>query len=178
MKDISSQYNSYTFNEYLHDEDDKKRYGFTVLENLFVNQVFLSKDKSVLKIIDKDGFPYYFECTGDCCNHVWIEHISGIDNLINSYVEKVDNPNWFFLSARKEIDYDNSTDQEIVELEMNDNSNIDSGFFTLKTNLGNVIIELRNSYNYYQYGGGIIYSGVSSNRDLLKLHFDKISEDF
>ena len=172
------KYSSYTFDESWQDEEDRLLYGFKVLDGVLVKNLYLSENKTVIKIVDEDDNEYYFECVGDCCNSVWVEHISGIDNLVNGLVNNIDNPNWFFLSGKQEVevDYDNFDNQFTDEYwESLDSKNIDCGFFSIKTDLGNIIIELRNSYSYYAYAGGILYRDSSYRETMSKFKYNLIN---
>ena len=191
MKPIKDRYEK---EEYF--DDIPLNYGLKELYNKYINAIFISENKTVLKVIDSLDKVYYFVCSGDCCNPVWIEHITGVDCLINSFVNFIHPISWFemeeeeigdsiknwnkmdFELTKKQFPIEYQKDLEFLDSIRNENyrKNMDCGFFSLKTNLGLVIIELRNNYDW-AYGGGIYYQ-PEPNKKILDLIFTELKEDF
>jgi hypothetical protein len=121
----------------------------TVFKNLIgkrINGVFLndSKDRLAFRTIGGDVFTYY--TCGDCCNTVYINHMSGLDivgkdntfDLLRGVlVLGAEDKEWI---TRSDI-------EDAYEV-------IEDGFFTIKTDRGYIDLEVRNEHNGY-YGGRV-----------------------
>ena len=87
---------------------------------------------------DQGDVDYY--CYGDCCSDSWINHISGLDELVGGTVREVDNIDFHaLLQVEPE-----ATRQEYDEVL----------FYRVYTEKGVCSFEFRNSSNGY-YGGSL-----------------------
>ena len=133
-----------------------------VLVNNVVNKVEMNPNGSVIRFTLANGENHVFSANGDCCNHVWINHLSGLKMLLNRKIVKVE-----------EIPM---TD---ISHEDNSDSYVESFGFKIITDLGYVDLELRNAHNGY-YGGWLEY--VSKEDLEIYKHFvndlKEVKEDF
>lgn len=129
--------------------------------------MLLNEDRTVLVLRTVQGQEFAYYTSGDCCNTVWINHVTGVgclgegnsfDILRGALVTGAEDKGW------GENRYDK--DDEYSEV-------IQDGFFTLKTDRGYIDIEVRNSHNGY-YGGNFEY-----DESLTKIQgLEMITEDF
>jgi len=131
-----------------------------------INGIFLGNDKWTLVFRDVEGKHYRFDTSNDCCNTVWINHITGVDcvrsgNDVFSLLRGAE-----VISAEDKGWGENRDDDEYEVVQ--------DGFWTIKTDRGYIDIEVRNSHNGY-YGGGFDPSDedISDIQDLIE-----IKEDF
>ena len=118
----------------------------TVFKNLIgkrINGIFLGNDAWTVVFRTTEGEYFRYDTENDCCNSVWINHISGVDVvgkgnsfdlLRGALVTGGEDKEW--TENRYEEEYD------VVQ----------DGFYTLHTDRGYIDIEVRNSHNGY-YGG-------------------------
>lgn len=99
----------------------------------------MNSDKSIIRFTLSNGESHVFFAAGDCCNHVWINHLSGISLLLNRKVSSIED-----IPINDVSDMDNS------------DSCVESFGFKIITDLGYVDLELRNAHNGY-YGGYLEY---------------------
>ena len=99
----------------------------------------MTADREKLIFTTSLGKRYVYEAYGDCCSYSWIEHITGMDRLLNQVVLEC---NKAYLDDEMEQDSDYGSD--VIRVYS----------YTLKTALGSFDIELRNSSNGY-YGGSL-----------------------
>jgi hypothetical protein len=131
-----------------------------------INGIFLGNDKWTLVFRDVEGKHYRFDTSNDCCNTVWINHITGVDcvrsgNDVFSLLRGAE-----VISAEDKGWGENRDDDEYEVVQ--------DGFWTIKTDRGYIDIEVRNSHNGY-YGGSLDPSDedISDIQDLIE-----IKEDF
>lgn len=118
----------------------------SVFKNLIgerINSILLRDDRERIIFQTIEGREYHYYTSGDCCNTVWINHMTGVDVLgegntfdllRGALVVGAEDKGWG--ENRSEGDWD------VVQ----------DGFFTLKTDRGYIDFEVRNSHNGY-YGG-------------------------
>jgi len=118
----------------------------SVFKNLIgerINSILLRDDRERIIFRTIEGREYHYYTSGDCCNRVWINHMSGVgvlgegntfDLLRGALVTGAENKGW---TENRTLD-----DWEVIQ----------DGFFTLKTDRGYIDFEVRNSHNGY-YGG-------------------------
>ena len=132
-----------------------------------INGILLNENNDRLIIRTIDGRHYHYFTSGDCCNTVWINHMSGVgvlgegntfDLLRGALVTKSEDKGW----------NDNREDDDGYEV-------IQDGFFTLHTDRGYIDFEVRNSHNGY-YGGNFEFDGHAENIE--DSQFREITEDF
>ena len=119
----------------------------SVFDNLVgkrINSILISDDKRsvVFKTVDGATFSYY--TSGECCNDVWINHMTGVEVLGEGNSFDILRGALVIGSEDKGWTDDLSTGD--------DWGVINDGFFTLKTDRGYIDFEVRNSHNGY-YGG-------------------------
>ena len=111
-----------------------------------INGIFLGNDNWTLVLRTTEGRWYRYDTSNDCCNSVWVNHMSG--------VEVAGNNNSFdllrgalVLSAEDKGWGENRNDDDGYDV-------IQDGFWTIRTDRGYIDIEVRNSHNGY-YGGDL-----------------------
>jgi hypothetical protein len=130
-----------------------------------INGVFLGNDAWTLVFRTTDGEYHRFDTSNDCCNSVWVNHITGLhilgegnsfDLLKGALVTGSENKGWG----------ENRSDEDGYEV-------IQDGFWTLRTDRGYIDIEVRNSHNGY-YGGTFDYNenGIKGVEDLKEVRED------
>lgn len=132
-----------------------------------INGLFLGESNWVFLIRTTDGEYHRFDTANDCCNSVWVNHITGVDCvgegdsfdlLRGALVLDAEDKGWG----------DNREDEEGYEV-------VQDGFWTIKTDRGYIDIEVRNSHNGY-YGGSFTYN---DNVDLENIEdLKQVKEDF
>lgn len=134
-----------------------------------VNGIFLGDDNWTLVLRTIDGKYYRYNTSNDCCNSVWINHMSGIDC--------VGRGNSFDLLRGALVT--GSEDKEWTENRYEDDYEVvQDGFYTLKTDRGYIDIEVRNSHNGY-YGGTFEEEGEIFAEDLDAIeNLTQVFEDF
>lgn len=112
---------------------------------------------NTIEFVTEHEGSFIYQAEGDCCSHAYIEHISGLEFLLDATVLEVEDKGWTDI-----------TDTE----EGKDHECLNQCFWTVKTNKGYFDLELRLSHNGY-YGGWLYY-------DVKNEIFDKkeITEDF
>lgn len=132
-----------------------------------INGIFVGNDNWTLIIRDTEGKFYRFDTEKDCCNSVWVNHITGIDCvsgtdefslLRGALVTGAEDKGWG----------ENRDDEQGYDV-------IQDGFWTIRTDRGYIDIEVRNSHNGY-YGGS--FSRVEDvNIDSVE-NLKRVLEDF
>jgi hypothetical protein len=89
-----------------------------------------------LVILETQGKSFYLTWTGDCCAHCYLNHVTGVENLVGAEILSVESMDWNTLPTKDEY--------EVVE----------SMGTKLKTTKGYVDFESRVEHNGY-YGGEI-----------------------
>ncbi len=141
----------------------------SVFKNLVgerINSILLNDDNNRLIVRTINGQEFHYYTSGDCCNTVWINHMTGVnvlgegntfDILRGALVTGAEDKGWG----------ENRTDEDEWDV-------IQDGFFTLKTDRGYIDFEVRNSHNGY-YGGSF---EVDTNPDADPTSFREVREDF
>lgn len=121
-----------------------------------INGLFVTSDDTTLVVRTVTNKLYRYDTSGDCCNSVWITHLTGInclgdpnnslDLLRGALVTSVEDKGWG----------ENKDDGELDVVQ--------DGFWTITTDRGYIDIEVRNSHNGY-YGG----SFNENNDEMLSL---------
>ena len=130
-----------------------------------INGVFLANDDWTLVFRTTDGEYHRYDTSNDCCNSVWVNHITGLnilgegnsfDLLKGVLVTGAEDKGWGE-NRSGEDDYD------VVQ----------DGFWTLRTDRGYIDIEVRNSHNGY-YGGSFEFNddGIKGISDLREVRED------
>ena len=130
-----------------------------------INGVFLGNDAWTLVFRTTGGEYHRFDTSNDCCNSVWVNHITGLhilgegnsfDLLKGALVTGSEDKGWG----------ENRSDKDGYEV-------IQDGFWTLRTDRGYIDIEVRNSHNGY-YGGTFDYNedGIKGVEDLKEVRED------
>ena len=136
---------------------------FTNLIGQRINGIFVNDTHDRVAFRTNEGRYLGFYTSGECCNNVYINHLSGtevlgegnsFDLLRGALVLGVEEKEW--------VAIDEHDCGECVE----------DGFFTIKTDRGYIDFEVRNEHNGY-YGGHV---GEDDDVDLTELH--EMREDF
>lgn len=101
-----------------------------------VHALRFNADKTSMVFECDEGQVFTYGCDADCCSESWINHVSGLDYLLNATVAGV--------VEHPELDED-GTRQDCDKVYG----------YSLVTDRGNCHIEMRNSSNGY-YGGWIV----------------------
>jgi hypothetical protein len=143
----------------------------TVFKNLIgqrINGMFIDDDYRTILFRTVNGKYFQFHTQNDCCNSVWINHISGVhcvgdsnnsfDLLRGALVTDAEDKGWT----------PNRYDEDEHEA-------VQDGFWTIHTDRGHIDLEVRNSHNGY-YGGSLEES--NENEEMDPQHFKQLTEDF
>jgi hypothetical protein len=131
-----------------------------------INGILLNDDNNRLIVRTINGREFHYYTSGDCCNTVWINHMTGVnvlgegntfDLLRGALVTGTEDKGW-----SENRDAEDGWDV------------IQDGFFTLKTDRGYIDFEVRNSHNGY-YGGSF---EVDEHPDADPTSFREVHEDF
>jgi hypothetical protein len=141
----------------------------SVFKNLIgerINGILLNEDNNRLIVRTINGREFHYYTSGDCCNTVWINHMTGVnvlgegntfDILRGALVVGAEDKGWG----------ENRSDEDEYDV-------IQDGFFTLITDRGYIDFEVRNSHNGY-YGGSF---EVDEHPDADPASFREILDDF
>jgi hypothetical protein len=142
---------------------------FSNLVGKRINGVFVGNDNWALVFRDVNGKFYRYDTSGDCCNNVWVNHITGVDVvgkgnefdlLRGALVIKAESKGWNDNRDGNEDGY------EVVQ----------EAFWTIHTDRGYIDIEVRNSHNGY-YGGS--FEPADDDRGLDDIeNLTLVTEDF
>lgn len=107
--------------------------------------IYLSPDKEniTFKTTDKKKPVYHYVTIPDCCNHVYIHHITGIEALFDGIIANVLHKSWM--------------EDDIHEEEEDGNCESETCIITLTTDKGRCDLEIRNDHNG-SYGGEVHYA--------------------
>lgn len=130
---------------------------FSELIGKSITNILINSENSIILFKTGHDEEFAYCCEGDCCNDVWIEHLNGIDCII-------DGSTIFDVKSKGSEDR-TPTKQEVEEALL----------WTIYTSSGNFDIEVRNSHNGY-YGGSMYYMGSGLNSD--NEDFREVKEDF
>ena len=109
-----------------------------------INGIFLGNENWCLVFRTVEGRWFRYDTSNDCCNSVWINHMSGVeiagdnnsfDLLRGALVLSAEDRGW----------NDNREDETGYDV-------VQDGFWCITTDRGYIDIEVRNSHNGY-YGG-------------------------
>lgn len=121
---------------------------FSPLTGSVIVGISLSLDKRIVRIQTAGPAEFhYFKAMHECCNHVWFEHINGIE-LLPANVIGAEDKDWQLLNSE-------------------DGDYLYKCSFVINTNFGRIDFELRNSTNGY-YGGYAEQLDQDDIRDLLE----------
>ena len=144
----------------------------TVFKNLIgqrITGIFLGDDAWTLVFRTATGDYRRYVTSNDCCNTVWVNHITGVDAVVGD-------GNSFDLLRGAVVT--GGEDKEWTENRPGENEweVIQDGFYTLHTDRGYIDIEVRNSHNGY-YGGS--FSEFDGHFDLADIEdLQQIVVDF
>jgi hypothetical protein len=142
----------------------------TVFKNLIgkrINGILLGNDNWTVVFRTTEGEHFRYDTANDCCNTVWINHITGVnvvgrgnsfDLLRGALVLGGEDKEWT----------ENRPGKDGWEV-------IQDGFYTLHTDRGYIDIEVRNSHNGY-YGGTFEETSEVDLEDIEDLQ--EITNDF
>jgi hypothetical protein len=135
-----------------------------------INGIFLGNDNWALVFRTVDGQWLHYNTSNDCCNSVWINHMTGVG---------VAGDNNSFDLLRGALVLDTEDKEWTANRDGSDEGHevIQDGFYTIRTDRGYLDIEVRNSHNGY-YGGDL--SEVDADRDTVAEISDlhQVFEDF
>lgn len=117
---------------------------FYPLVGYTITAIFKNAGDNGLRFSTKEGQDFIFHTEGDCCNDVFMYHMSGVKNLIGSMVLFVEDKDWVSVA--------DTTTQEVEE----------ASFYTIQSSNGYFDLEVRNSHNGY-YGGTFMMWNPSHN---------------
>ena len=132
-----------------------------------INGVFLGNDDWTLVFRTTDGEYHRYDTSNDCCNTVWVNHITGLhllgqgnsfDLLKGLLVIDAEDKGWG-------DDREGEDGYEVVQ----------DGFWTIRTDRGYIDIEVRNSHNGY-YGGSFSFNEDADIKSIDDLR--EVREDF
>lgn len=131
-----------------------------------INGIFLGNSSWTLVFRTTEGKYHRFDTSNDCCNSVWVNHITGVDAVGSG--DSFDLIRGALVTGAEDKGWgENRSDEDEYEV-------VQDGFWTLRTDRGWIDIEVRNSHNGY-YGGSFDESGdeISDITDLVQ-----VTEDF
>ncbi len=130
-----------------------------------INGIFVGNDKWTLAFRDTEGKFYRFDTSNDCCNSVWVNHITGVECVGKGDVLDLMR-GATVLGAEDKGWSENRDDEDGYEV-------VQDGFWTIRTDRGYIDIEVRNSHNGY-YGGSLDEndSGLGDVDDLTQVFED------
>lgn len=132
-----------------------------------IGAVYVSDCRSYIRFVDTESNNYDYHMYGDCCSESWIEHQSGLTNLVGKTVTEVEERTLGEVAAtRQEVDV------------------LYSITITAPEMWEPAIIEFRNSSNGY-YGGSVEYVAGPGELDYEAQYYEpadidyrEITEDF
>lgn len=132
-----------------------------------INGIFIGNDNWTIVFRTNEGKYFRYDTQNDCCNSVWINHISGV-SLIGE-------GNIFDIMAGVVVTGAEDKGWTENRFEEDGHEAVQDGFFTLHTERGYIDFEVRNSHNGY-YGGSfdaVTEVDLDSIKDLTE-----VKEDF
>jgi len=142
----------------------------SVFKNLVgerINGILLNESNDRLIIRTINGREYHYYTSGDCCNNVWINHMSGVNILGDG--NTFDILRGALVTASEDKGWgENRNDEDEWNV-------IQDGFFTLSTDRGYIDFEVRNSHNGY-YSGSFEYDEYPHINN--EYEWRTITEDF
>lgn len=137
-----------------------------------INAIFMGDDDWTIVFRTVEGTHYQYQTQKDCCNTVWVNHLSGMralgagdnnsfDLLRGAMVLSAEDKEW--TENRNWADDDGGEYGDVIQ----------DGFYTITTDRGQIDIEVRNSHNGY-YGGSFdeVENVALDSIDNLKQVFD------
>lgn len=143
----------------------------SVFKNLVgkrINGIFLGNDAWTVVFRTTDGKYFRYDTGNDCCNSVWVNHMTGVD-LVGKADNSFDILRGALVVSTEDKEWTENRDGSDEGYEV-----IQDGFYTITTDRGYIDVEVRNSHNGY-YGGSFSESG-SLIEDIEDLH--QVFEDF
>lgn len=144
--------------------------AFSELLDKCVVELWMNRSNDGLIFITADGMYFMYYTSGECQNDVWVEHLNGIDCLINTTIFDVKS------KGTDQID----TEGPYASTRGSDDAE-EALLWTIYTSTGNFDIEVRNSHNGYYCGEVALQeSGGLEKLDMfrIKREWKKITEDF
>ena len=138
----------------------------TIFKNLIghrINGVFLANEDWTLIFRTCEGKYFRYDTDNDCCNSVWVNHISGINCLGNSS-NSFDLLRGALVTGGEDKGWGENRDDSEYDV-------VQDGFWTISTDKGYIDIEVRNSHNGY-YGGQF----DEAYSELQKIHPDEFED--
>lgn len=149
----------------------------TVFKDLIgkrINGVFLARENWTVVFRTTEGKYYRYDTSGDCCNTVWVNHISGLDILGKG--DSFDLMRGALVTGGEDKEW--TTDRDWTEADGGEYGEVISdGFFTLHTDRGYIDFEVRNDHNGYYGGSFAYYEMVEVAVEELE-DFAQVTEDF
>lgn len=109
-----------------------------------INGIFLGNSNWTMLIRTTEGKFFRYDTENDCCNSVWVNHITGVDILGEG--NEFDLLRGALVTGAEDKGWsENRDDEEGYEV-------VQDGFWTIRTDRGYIDVEVRNSHNGY-YGG-------------------------
>jgi hypothetical protein len=132
-----------------------------------INGIFLGNDGWSLVLRTVDGKYFRYDTSNDCCNSVWVNHMTGVDAVGKG--NSFDLLRGALVLSAEDKEWTENRDGSDEGHEV-----IQDGFYTLVTDRGYIDVEVRNSHNGY-YGGSYhdVGSDISDIADL-----QQVTEDF
>lgn len=128
--------------------------AFTELVGKNIIAMFINQDSTTLIFQDVYGVKHVYATVAECCNDVWITHISGTKCFNQSSALDI-------LAGTSVLDIREST-WKVIEADVDNSEHIEDCFWSITTDRGYVDLEVRNTHNGF-YGGKIEYVGSFSN---------------
>lgn len=135
--------------------------GLSCLIGKKVLRILFNNEKNSFIIVLENSNPEKFNCEGECCSESWIEHISGLQNLIGHVVTKIqeiciDTDKDYGEERTLIYRFDIFTEEGICTLEMR---NFNNGYYS-----GNLTREGHND-GYYNHSDEFEVPTIECNED-------------
>jgi hypothetical protein len=108
-----------------------------------INGIFVGNENWSLLFRTVEGRYFRFDTDKDCCNSVWVNHLSGVNCVGDG--NSFDLLRGALVTGAEDKGWGDNREEERYEV-------VQDGFWTLKTDRGYIDVEVRNSHNGY-YGG-------------------------
>lgn len=139
---------------------------FEALHGQRINGIFTANDKWTLVFRTTEGKWFRWNTENDCCNSVWVNHITGVNAVGDGNVFDILR-GALVLDSEDKGWGENRSDEDGYEV-------VQDGFWTIKTDRGYIDIEVRNSHNGY-YGGSFHFDEDGS---VASLDLEEVLDDF
>jgi hypothetical protein len=149
----------------------KKGNVMSIFNNLVgkrINGIFLGNDAWTVVFRTTEGEHFRYDTGNDCCNSVWVNHITGVDAVGKG--NSFDLLRGALVTGAEDKEWTENRDGSDEGHEV-----IQDGFYTLHTDRGYIDIEVRNSHNGY-YGGSFEFADEADLNEIEDLK--EVNEDF